>query len=418
MLTQSASFGQISQNITNLNTGGYKAGKTKFSTVLASKFDNNSDVGGVKSYRSNNIASQGNTISSNNFLDLAIRGQGMFVLNDNLSGNGETLYTRDGAFEIATPSTQSLTGVYRADGSFDITGATTGTSATVTASTGYLADKNGHFLMGWLPDATGAFSGSGALSPVRIDRFAFNSDAAATVNASTAINLPSTLAPGLTKTAKASVLTATGAAKTFEMQWTRTTVPQQWTLTINPTNGTATSASQTFTFDGTGHLPASTTYPLAVTWADAQTSTVNLDLNDVTSIGSVFQYEDYQKDGRTPGDLDSFRFDEKGNVLGHFTNGVERSLYKLPLATFTNPDGLAVRQGNLFTESLDSGVVSLRAAATDGFGMFSPNTHELSNTDLAEEFTAMIMAQQAYNTSATVFKTVDEMTRTAAGLKR
>ena len=83
MLTQSASFGQISQNITNLNTGGYKAGKTKFSTVLASKFDNNSDVGGVKSYRSNNIASQGNTISSNNFLDLAIRGQGMFVLNDN-----------------------------------------------------------------------------------------------------------------------------------------------------------------------------------------------------------------------------------------------------------------------------------------------------------------------------------------------
>ncbi len=417
MLTQTASFGQISQNISNMNTGGYKAGNSRFSTILASTFDNNSDVGGVKAYRTNNISTQGRTISTSNNLDLAIRGQGMFVLNKQLSGTGETLYTRDGAFQIDTPSTQSLSGVYRADGSFDTSGATTGTTETITASTGYLTDKNGLYLMGWTPDATGAFSGSGTLSPVRIDRFAFNSDAAATVNASVAINLPSTKASGLSEVAKASVYSANGDAKSFEMQWTRTTVPQQWTLSIVPENGTATSAAQTFTFDGSGQLPTGTTYPLAVTWSDAQTSAVTLNIEDVTSISDNYLYFDFQKDGRTPGDLDSFKFDNNGHVVGHFTNGIERNLYKLPLATFTNPDGMEIRQSNLFAETLESGVVTLRAAATDGFGMFSPFSHELSNTNLAEEFTDMIMAQQAYNSSATVFKTVDEMTKTAAGLK-
>ena len=122
MLTQSSAFGTISQNITNINTGGYKSSTTRFETVLASSYDSNSDVGGVKSYRVNNIEQQGGILSSTNPNDVAINGQGFFVLNTLKDGTGDTFYSRDGAFQLKTDGTASVTGAYRVDGSIDITG--------------------------------------------------------------------------------------------------------------------------------------------------------------------------------------------------------------------------------------------------------------------------------------------------------
>ena len=105
MLTQSSAFGTISQNITNINTGGYKSSTTRFETVLASSYDSNSDVGGVKSYRVNNIEQQGGILSSTNPNDVAINGQGFFVLNSLQDGTGDTFYSRDGAFQLKTNGT-------------------------------------------------------------------------------------------------------------------------------------------------------------------------------------------------------------------------------------------------------------------------------------------------------------------------
>ena len=102
---------------------------------------------------------------------------------------------------------------------------------------------------------------------------------------------------------------------------------------------------------------------------------------------------------------------------GTFTNGTQRALYKIPVATFVNPDGLDLRQGNLFTESLSSGQVTLREAGFDSFAIFRPFAHELSNVNLGTEFNKMIMTQQAYNSAATIFRTVDEMLQTASNLK-
>ena len=206
MLTQSSAFGTISQNITNRSTGGYKASDTRFSTILASTYDSNSDVGGVITQRKNYVSKQGNTITTTNHLDVAIRGQGLFVVNSKVDGNGDTLYTRDGAFQITRGEIQTVTGGYRPDGSFDTT--LTGVTASQGVNKGYLTEKNGNYLMGWTPDSTGAFSAaaaSGTLGPIRIDRLTFNSDAAATTNASVAGNLPATLDPGLSKTFKGSI---------------------------------------------------------------------------------------------------------------------------------------------------------------------------------------------------------------------
>ena len=94
-----------------------------------------------------------------------------------------------------------------------------------------------------------------------------------------------------------------------------------------------------------------------------------------------------------------------------------RPLYKLPLATFANPNALENRQFNVFSETSEFGQLSEGGYSGTSFGAFIPFSHEKSNVNMGVEFNNMILAQQAYNTAATVFKTVDEMTSVAASLK-
>ena len=410
MLTQSSAFGSISQNITNMNTGGYKASHTRFHTILASTYDNNSDVGGVKAIRKNLVENQGRIISTGNKMDVAIDGKGMYVLNTKVDGSGETFYTRDGAFEL-----------FAGDQTVSISGASN------LSNESYIVDKNGYFLQGWAADGNGAISTSSATQSLRVDNDAFSSNnaaaAAATTTGSLAANLPATLAAGETKVTKASVFDSAGGLRSFELIWTRGSAAQEWTMTVNPDNGTSTSTA-TYTFDSTGKLPNGTTTTIAIDYTTDPDVSFTLDVSDLTSISDNFLYFDFQKDGRAPGELSDFRFDETGKIIGSFTNGLEQTLYKLPLAIFANADGLDNRQSNLFTQTVESGTPALievkAASSTDVFNEYAefiPYTHELSNTNLQNEFTFMILSQQAYNSAATVFKTVDEMTSVAAELK-
>ena len=407
MLAQTSALGSISQNISNMNTGGYKAHDTKFSTVLASTYSNSRDIGGLTANTRNFIEQQGRIISSTSGMDLAISGKGLYVLNTEVDGMGDTLYTRDGGFEIKS-------------------GAETTNGAGNIYNEGYIVDKNGYYLQGWVADGSGTVSTSGALQSIRVDSEAFNSGGAAdaTATASVAANLPATTAVGGSQSTKASIFDANGDTQTFELIWTRNATNQEWTMTVSPDSGTSTS-TETFTFDSSGGLPDGTTTSVTVTDLNGAATTFTLDVSDVTSIGDQFLYFNFQKDGRTSGELDSFKFDAAGKVIGLFTNGLEQTLYKLPLATFVNGDGLDRIQGNLFQTSVTSGgptLVEVRAENSSvdvfhEFAHFVPFSHELSNTNLQNEFSHMIMTQQAYNSAATVFKTVDEMTSQAANLK-
>ena len=130
MLAQTSALGSISQNISNMNTGGYKAHDTKFSTVLASTYSNSRDIGGLTANTRNFIEQQGRIISSTSGMDLAISGKGLYVLNTEVDGSGDTLYTRDGGFEIKSgdEATNGAGNIY---------------------NEGYVVDKNGYYLQGW-----------------------------------------------------------------------------------------------------------------------------------------------------------------------------------------------------------------------------------------------------------------------------
>ena len=296
MLTQSSAFGSISQNITNINTGGYKSSHTRFETILASTYDTNSDVGGVQAYRVNNIEQQGNIISTTNPNDIAINGQGFFVLNTEQAGTGDTYYSRDGAFQLKTEGEDTITGAYRSDGSIDITGETTTNEVTFTHDLSYLTDKNGNFLMGWTADETGKVNPADTPTSLRVDRFAFISDASATTWASLTGNLPASKAVGGTEAYKSSVLDSTGKERTFELVLTKTENAQEWNAHINSTSDDITSATpstaapKTLNFDTSGTLPTGTTITPSITYSDGTVVTFDLDVSNLSSIGSTYMY--------------------------------------------------------------------------------------------------------------------------------
>lgn len=170
MQSQTQSLATISTNIANVNAGGYKRTETRFQTVLSETLQQQSDLGGVRPIDVQMIDRQGIVLSTARDLDLAIVGDGFFVVSTAITG-GETFYTRDGSFEmrLETPGT--------------------GTGAATTAP-GYLVDKNGYYLKGWVPDANGVFPTSGAVEALRVDADYFANLFESSTLAELGVNLP------------------------------------------------------------------------------------------------------------------------------------------------------------------------------------------------------------------------------------
>ena len=108
-MAQAHALNTIGVNLANVNTGGFKSTETRFSTVLSDTLDKQSDLGGVRPQDYQRIDMQGYNVSSRGDLDVAINGRGFFIVNTKFDGSGQTLYTRDGSFEIATEGTDTAT---------------------------------------------------------------------------------------------------------------------------------------------------------------------------------------------------------------------------------------------------------------------------------------------------------------------
>jgi len=184
MMAQGHALSNIGNNIANATTGGFKRTDTNFSTLLSSSLDKQSDLGGVAPRDLNRISQSGNIVASDRDLDLAINGQGFFILNSDVNGSGQEYYGRDGSFEIAAVNDITVTGIG-------------GTN--ITTKDGYLVDKNGLFLQGYTADETTGLFTNTTLSSLRVDDYAFASTSRATSTASLGLNLPSSDSPGLSQ---------------------------------------------------------------------------------------------------------------------------------------------------------------------------------------------------------------------------
>lgn len=208
---------------------------------------------------------------------------------------------------------------------------------------------------------------------------------------------------------------------------TTTTTPSYIALTDNaisaPVNttdsseGMVSTAPVALTFDGKGQILTPTTLPISITWTDSSTTALELDLSEMTQYHGEFTTLRYSQDGYAAGGLRDIQFSEQGHLLGEFTSAFTRPLYQLSMGVFLNPNELEQHSGNIYRETEAAGTVLVTTAGQNKFATISANSLELSNVDVAEEFSKMIVAQGAYNASATVFRTLDEMTATARDLK-
>lgn len=431
MSGQSHALDVISGNIANATTTGYKRTETNFQTVLSRSVSMSSagpasdgpmsmqsDLGGVRPWDYTRISLAGEYSTTGRDLDLAIEGRGFLVLK---TGTGETVYGRDGSLSVTT---------------------TAGTgSGSITAEEGYLVDKNGYFVQGWAATADGSFSTGGALTSLRVDPQAFTSIGQATTSASLALNLPAQNEVGDVETYAIDVYDSALNARSLQLAFTKRG-SDTWELTATGDTGdvvTLTPLSpgapvttvtpppaNPLLFDSNGALQVPSGYAVAVDFADdpataandATTAQFTLDLSGFTQFSGNMLAYDYARDGYPTGSLSSIAFNAQGEVVGQFDNSRSRPLYRLALADFANPDGLDPLSGNVYAQSVESGTPALGGAGDNGLGRISPQTLETSNVDLAQEFSRMMLTQNAYNSSATAFRTVDEMTETARDLLR
>ncbi len=426
---QSRSMGMISDNVANVNTTAYKLARASFASMVVSEAGSLSyRPGGVVAKAFHSTASQGLLQATGSPTDVAIVGAGFFVVKGEADGGDQLLYTRAGDF------------------GFD--------------ASGNIRTPSGFYLQGWRLDQNGAIRNVNQLETVNVN--VVNSGALPTTRITLAANLdadqpPHTggyapgdmaahlagtgdLAPHFTREVR--IFDSLGRPRDITFAFLKSEEPNVWNLEIvaDPTdvdvgehpNGLLASA--VITFDGDGTLADVELTPLLegeqgimVRWAEAsgaEASDIAIDLGEPGTASGLAQFATpssvafVSQNGAAVGNLSSVGIDEQGYVVASFSNGQERRLYRLALATFPNPAGLDPRSGNVYARSELSGEAVLRAPGEGGAGRLAPSALEASNVDLADEFTKMIITQRAYSANARVISTTDEMLDELIRLRR
>lgn len=145
---------------------------------------------------------------------------------------------------------------------------------------------------------------------------------------------------------------------------------------------------------------------------------LQLRLEEVTQFSGEYSAEANNLDGNRMGSLQSFTIDDSGVVVGTYTNGVTRNLGQVAVASFNNPDGLIKEGDTMFSESVNSGISQIGQPGTGGRGVMRTAALEMSNVDLAEEFSSMIVTQRGYQVNSRIISTVDQMLQELANMAR
>ncbi|ABX30857.1 protein of unknown function DUF1078 domain protein [Petrotoga mobilis SJ95] len=125
-----------------------------------------------------------------------------------------------------------------------------------------------------------------------------------------------------------------------------------------------------------------------------------------------------EQDGNAQGTLESFAINTNGQIIGSFTNGLTAPLGQVALATFNNPEGLSATGNSMYAMSSNSGLPQIGVSGVGGRGSINPGALEMSNVDLAEEFTNMIIAQRGFQANSRSITTADAILNELVNIKR
>jgi len=389
----------IGNNIANVNTVGFKTGRVNFQDILSQSFRgasapqgglgsiNPAQVGlGMTVAGIDVIQGQGNLQSTGRLTDMAIQGDGFFVLAD---GNRQ-YFTRDGAFDIG------LNGQL-------------------------LNAASGLKVQGWVANSAGAIDTTTAATDVVIP-IGTRTTALPTSAGTLTGNLDANAPDGTTASTTINVYDSLGVRHSIKVTFTKTAATPlawSWTAAADPADtGTTVTGGGDLTFNADGTFNAVTTPNIDLTFGSgAANQSVPVDMAQMTQYQGTSSIN-AQADGFSSGTLVTFTIGSGGDITGVFSNGQTQLLGQIAMGSFVNPGGL-LRQGqNLFGASSASGDASIGIHGSGGRGTVTTGSLEMSNVDLATQFTGMITAQRGFQANGRVITTSDEMLQELVNLKR
>jgi flagellar hook protein FlgE len=409
---QGAAIAAVSENIANARTTAYKTRDISFSALVAGNQTRTGfSAGGVVFDTSQNINRQGLISATDSATDVAINGNGFFVVTDDINNqpSGFT-YSRNGNFR--------------------------------TDAQGFLINNEGYYLLGQRTDDLGIpiatnVNDLNSLAPIDINAISGTAQPSTIVRFD--MNLPADATIGSTYNNSIEIFDALGVSHSIAIQWQKTAA-NNWTATLaNPvqtrtgitsgvldtdtgTAGVQNTFSVVFNGDGSinSFVPATPAINITGFTTGALDANVALDLGTVGLTDGLTQFSSntanptldiflIDQDGVRFGQLSSLAIDDSGLVTAFFENGVRLPVYQIPIATFPNPNGLTQVNGSIYDENQLAGNYNLRRPGQGNAGSIIASSLELSTTDTSEEFNKMIVAQQAYSSAAQVISTTDEM---------
>ena len=414
LVANSSALAAISDNIANVNTVAYKRNQVNFSQfVTAQAVAGRYSAGGVQGVTQHFVSQQGLIQASTSNTDLAISGDGFFVVNGNVDGVTGNFYTRAGQMSLdkngtlVNPEGLSVQG-YK------------------TLPSGQLSSQLGPITL-----QTAALSPK----PTATLNITANLDANATVpatawdpqNPSTTSNFSSTLTmyDSLGNSHQVDVY----FVKTASNAWSYHEVANGSEVQGGTAGQNFEFGSGTMTFNSSGALQSVTPTGGSLTFngANAQTIALNLGtpiaaggtgLDGTTQFGSPSVVSSQGQDGYSSGDLAGIKIGQDGTVSGLYSNGQSVAVGQLAMAKFASNDGLAQAGQNLFAATQQSGDPALGAAGAGGRGALVTGSLEQSNVDIAAQFVDLIAHQRAFQASSKTITTADQMLQDLMQIKQ
>ena len=407
----SAAMSATSSNIANVNTIGYKNETANFETFLNTPGLSANSSAGVSALISQDVTTQGLPTSTNSPTDMSISGNGFFVVATNTSPTAVQEYTRAGSF---TPD-----------------------------ASGNLKNAAGLYLMGWKLDSQGNIpTNASDVSLVNVTDLAGKAQPSTTISLQANLQSSSTVdaayapgdmtsgvvSPDFTRTLN--VYDSQGAIQPVTFSFIKTAA-NTWAYEASyagaaanlTAGGPLSEGTLSFNPDGTlanvnGAAPASGSFNMNIPWNTATSGlapqTITVKMGDVGTSDGLSQFDTPSTlsstiDGSAFGSVTGVTVSKDGTVTAQFSNGLSQNVYKIPLATFTSPDGLAQVNGDAYIVTNNSGVANINAANAGAAGSINSQSLEASTVDLATEFTNLITTQRAYSAAARIVTTADQM---------
>jgi flagellar hook protein FlgE len=462
LVANSSALAAISDNIANVNTVAYKRNQVNFANVVtAQAVKGKYSAGGVQGITRQFVSQQGLIQASGSATDLAISGDGFFIVTQKGAGltpADSRVFTRQGSFSVDAD--------------------------------GYLVNDSKLYLQGWPVQADGTFNVNpsdlnnldainvknlgAAVTPTTEVGISANLNIGQTVNAAVGAAAPATYASTSATTSmtayangvatgtrpdftvELNVVDSTGGSRKVAMAFLKSATAGEWYTEVYAIpasdvvntlgaglEGQIGQGTTVFNQDGTidlantdlglGGSPNPGVFDFAIAssttgamanapaWAAGlgiDDQSITLDLSKISQYASTSTVNAISSNGAGVGNIVAIEVSEEGIVSAIYDNSQIRQIAKVGIATFPNADSLAQVSGNAYRRTDDAGEMTIKEAGVGGAGRISPSSLEASTVDLSAEFTGLIQTQKAYSASSKIITTADQMLEELINIKR